>query len=316
MLNSDKSGLSIFDNFHVDFNLAKWKNRKTKNTTPEESNSFRRFNRNIRGGMSSFVINPEPSSMVIFGADASGSDISNKNVKFFDWLFGRDKKRKKMEEDARQKALQAPNFTVSTHEEIVTEMDPRGFFESVKNSAEELTLLKERFYNYENAIQYLQRTGQTAMLERMNHELEIHRAESQLYAMGFTKVVTEENVVQFAKKICKELRLDWIKNFTRVIPEKVLLTKEKLDEKMVFDNYVIMHYDPYRNGALKTLKERAEEEKDPILFGVILGSNKLYYVADWMDEYCDLTFDKLVETLGEEAINANDISVEIKMKEF
>lgn len=85
---------------------------------------------------------------------------------------------------------------------------------------------------------------------------------------------------------------------------------------MVFDNYVIMHYDPYRNGTLKTLKERAEEEKDPILFGVILGSNKLYYVADWMDEYCDLTFDKLVETLGEEAINANDISVEIKMKEF
>ena len=43
----------------------------------------------------------------------------------------------------------------------------------------------------------------------------------------------------------------------------------------------------------------AEEikKRDPIVFGVIAGSNKLYYITDWVDEYCDLTLAKFVDTL-------------------
>ena len=49
------------------------------------------------------------------------------------------------------------------------------------------------------------------------------------------------------------------------------------------------------------LKETAKEEakrRDPIIFGVIAGSKKLYYVDDWVDEYCDLTLDAFVDSLG------------------
>ena len=44
-------------------------------------------------------------------------------------------------------------------------------------------------------------------------------------------------------------------------------------------------------------EEEKRIKKDPILFGVIYGSNKLYYIADWVDEYCDLTWDQVVEKL-------------------
>jgi hypothetical protein len=31
---------------------------------------------------------------------------------------------------------------------------------------------------------------------------------------------------------------------------------------------------------------------------LIAGSNKLYYVADWVDEYCDLTLEKFIDVIG------------------
>lgn len=320
MLNNDKTGLLIFDNFHIDFNLPKWKKRES-NVTSGDSDSISsgpRFNRFTRTGgtiaNSGFLFVPE-NPLVINGIPVDGNvGVENKKASFFDKIFGREKKRKKLELERIQKEMQAPNFKIEEAPAITEEITPREFFESVKNSAEELKLAHDRFENYEKAIEHLKRTGQVAILERMEYELEIHRAETQLYATGFTKVITEDNVIEFAKKSCRDIRIDWIKNFTRLIPEKVIEAKEKCDANLIFDNYVVMHYDPYKDGTLKTLGDiKKEQEKDPILFGVISGSNKLYYIGDWIDEYCDLTFDKLVEKLGEDAIKANDLTVEVKI---
>lgn len=322
MLNNDKTGLLIFDNFHIDFNLPKWQARNNS-TTLGDSDSFStspRFNssrRTATGG--SFVISPVndgiflPVTGTVMSGDVSGGEP--KKASLFDRIFGREKKRKKAELERIQAQMQQPNFIVKEESApVVEEISAKEFFESVKNSAEELKLANDRFANYEKAIAHLKRTGQIAVLERMEYELDIHRAETQLYATGFTKVITEENVVEFAKKSCRDVRIDWIKNFTRLIPEAVIDAKEKCDANLIFDNYVIMHYDPYKDGSLKTLDDiKKEQEKDPILFGVISGSTKLYYIGDWIDEYCDLTFDKLVQTLGEDAVKANDLTVDIKI---
>lgn len=324
MLNWEKSGLEIFDNFHIDFNLPKWKERMNKSANEGDVGTVPTFNtmsRTRTGGVTNgFLLTPTASFTVNGGIDGSPAKAEEapKKINFFDKLFGRAKKRRLLEEQRIKEEMEAPNFEVvdpsSDHLQNTVELTVEEFFASVKNSAEELELVKERYANYEKSISHLKRSGQLAVLERMEHELEIHRAETQLFAIGFRKVITEENVSEFAKKGCRELRLDWIKNFARLIPEAVLDAKEKCDENNIFDNYVILHYDPYKNGTQKTQAEiEAERKKDPILFGVIAGSNKLYYVADWIDEYCDLTFDKIVEKLGEDAIKANDLTVDIKI---
>ena len=43
--------------------------------------------------------------------------------------------------------------------------------------------------------------------------------------------------------------------------------------------------------------------KDPVVFGIIKETDKLYFVADWIDEYCDLTFRKIVDVVGREEIS-------------
>jgi hypothetical protein len=67
-----------------------------------------------------------------------------------------------------------------------------------------------------------------------------------------------------------------------------------LDKLCVFDNYVILHYDPEGKSTKLTDEERKKKE-DPILFGVISGSRRLYHVHSWKDELCDLTIDQIIE---------------------
>ncbi|HEY8094921.1 MAG TPA: hypothetical protein VIE65_02365 [Methylobacter sp.] len=54
--------------------------------------------------------------------------------------------------------------------------------------------------------------------------------------------------------------------------------------------------------AYSETKAEIEARKDPILFGMIKGRRILYYICDWVDEYCDLTLDQIADTIGKETI--------------
>lgn len=277
MLNNRKDGLLIFDRFEVDLQLPKH-NKKNKNNVSsygismDSDSSFNGFA--IGGG---FVL---PSS------DSSDSNISfngktsfaKRVILFFKELF-----KKK------------PKLTVS------------DFFKLVKASAIDTVKYTDRVNNYINALTHAKNNNQAALVQDIQQKIDEIKYESILFAGGFTTVITEEQVVKFYKECQKGLELTWIRNFIRVIPEKAANKKKEADALEVFDNFVILHYDPEK-------KAFKEEEKDPILFGVIRGSRKLYYIADWVDEYCDLTLDQFIEKFGDEAIKANDITVNIKLK--
>ena len=47
---------------------------------------------------------------------------------------------------------------------------------------------------------------------------------------------------------------------------------------------------------------------------MIKNSNKLYFIGDWIDEYCDLTFDKIIDTMGKELIEKDYLVDKIDLK--
>lgn len=171
------------------------------------------------------------------------------------------------------------------------------FFRSVKDSVENLEVVKERSAGYEAALLRAKQGGQTALFEQLTDNLVAVRAETQLIAMGLTKFLTEEPLIEFVKKAKKGLRLDWVENFVRVIPDDLLAKKSDADARGVFDNYVVLHYDPEAKSWSETEAQKASR-RDPILFGLIKGRRRLYYVGDWVDEFCDLTLDQIADTLG------------------
>ena len=178
------------------------------------------------------------------------------------------------------------------------------FFSEIKKNAK---LNKEDYANrvegYITALKTADIAGQEAFKERLLRDLVINKYESVLYATGNYYVVKEETAVEFAKKAEKGVNLVYAKNYLRPIPIDVVNKIKEMNELEIFDNYVIMHYDPENRYSDKTHAEKVKEEqkkRDPILFGVIAGSNKLYYITDWEDEYCNLTLDEFVSVLQTE----------------
>ena len=174
---------------------------------------------------------------------------------------------------------------------------PTEFFDEVKDNVSEFPKLEEHIDYINEKMAILQKSGQIDMMLKFKERLQLIESEIKVRDGGFKHFVTEDNIVKFVLKSVRGLKLDYILKFDRIIPEDVVATKDKAEELLIFDNYVVLHYDPASAELLKKEVQATEEKKDPILFGLIKGSNKLYFIDDWIDEFCDLTFDKLIEAI-------------------
>ena len=173
-------------------------------------------------------------------------------------------------------------------------------FDLVLSNPEELKVYKERGDAFQEMLANAKAAGQKSLIVQLEAEREIRNFENALFAKGMKKYISEAQLLKFVRGCERGLCLDWVRNFTRVIPKEVVAAKVRCDEAGLFDNYVVLHFDPENKGTTK--EDRAAEEarkRDPILFGVMRGSRKLYFVGDWVDEFCDLTFQQLVDKLGD-----------------
>ena len=177
-------------------------------------------------------------------------------------------------------------------------MDALQFFSLVKASSKEsVATYRDRVSDYLKSIHNAVTVGQTALVEDLLRGLVTNKYESVLFAEGLYYVVNEQQMVSFVKQCEKGIKLEYIKNFTRPMPQDIVDKIAKINQLEVFDNYVVLYYDPDGKIYKETAREEAKR-KDPIIFGVIAGSEKLYYVADWVDEYCDLTLEAFIDAIG------------------
>lgn len=183
--------------------------------------------------------------------------------------------------------------------------DLRLFFEHVKGNMSELDFdnINEVINKYDSVLNNAKSNNQIALTEQILDYIDVLKNEIVLCNTGFNRFLNEEDVVSFYNIASKHdkyntnLYLTYIKNFCKNIPTEITELKIKADELKVFDNYVILHYD-YDGKSVKDTKEEIEKKRDPILFGVFKNSNRLYFIGDWIDEYCDLTLDGLIKTIG------------------
>jgi hypothetical protein len=293
----DKSKLDIFENFQSDLNLPKFD--KNKATSVELTGSLQTSTQGITifSGSGSWGTTPTAQNNAIISWDGIGQSEGNSD--YFqikekkDGFLSRWFSKKKKEKEDKKKAMTILNF-----------------FSSLAQSLNEIPSYQDIALHYETAISNAAKAGQTALVEQFKSRLESAKSEIQLVNAGLNKYLVEGQIVDFYNKANKEqkLKLTWIKNFIKPIPSKILDAKTKLDEQFIFDNYVILHYDP-NNDATTLTKQEEEIKKDPILFGLIRGSRRLYYVGDWVDDYCNLTLDVVVETLGEYVNTVNNEKV-------
>jgi hypothetical protein len=160
--------------------------------------------------------------------------------------------------------------------DTLSELEPDG-----KKSDEEI----------KGMLEALEKSKQKAAIKSIIKHQSIKSLEDKLVAAGITQYQTEESIIKFIKQCKKGLCLTEIEKFERNIPEDVMVKFDAAEVTRVFDNYLILYYDP------KKIDNRYyTAEKDPILFGVIKGSDKLHYIADWVDEFCNLTYADILKS--------------------
>jgi hypothetical protein len=275
MLNREKTRLQIFESFQKDFQL-----NKLNDILPvdEQQNGL--------------VFNGDTKTS--FGFNTGITNGSGEIVG--DWGYNQPQR------DTLFSRLKRAFFPNSPKPPKESKFDVNKFFGDVKESftmdaGETIEKQKERITRiYEQA----KRMHQVALVEKLEQEALRISMEMRLIENGFPIFVDEEEIVKFCNdNEAQNMKLDWIKNFSRPVPEEVGQEMSKAVSANLFENYVVMHYDPANNGTLATRAEQQadlERRRDPILFGVLSCSTRLYYIGDWEDEYCDLRLTDIIGT--------------------
>lgn len=173
--------------------------------------------------------------------------------------------------------------------QMITDEELKGFY------AAGMTLLKK-----------YQITGQIAAAKKLLFHLACCEKEHALLQLGLSKYVMQDDVKFYMEQVNSNVKLVELPLYEREIPDEIVKVIEQV--KPIFGDGLWVLYTDYSmtekdKKSQQAAVDRARMSKDPILFGVFYSEedrtmNERYYVlADWIDEYCDLTMEKFMEEL-------------------
>lgn len=193
-------------------------------------------------------------------------------------------------------------MTTNAQNNKLEELSPSKYFETLKEKKNQVSD-KELSRFYDNAIALLNKyqiTGQTEGMKKLIFLIETVEKERKLVKMGINTFVYYEDVAEYIDDIAKNVvKIIELERYERDLPDEAVEIISQT--KHIFDKFYIVFTD--YTGKIEKQVERARREKDPILFGTfqIAESNSLlerfYFLADWEDEYCDLTLGKMVSEI-------------------
>lgn len=152
-------------------------------------------------------------------------------------------------------------------------------------------------------------TNQTRLANMCATNLELLIKEQNAINHGYTEIINRADFDAWVTDVMERNKSDSsvlpissieLSQYPRTIPDDVV--EEIAKAKDIFDDMVVVFTD-YTGEAERQVKKE-KMDKDPILFGIfytktesgnVMPSKRLYFIADWEDEYCDLTFDELIK---------------------
>lgn len=189
-------------------------------------------------------------------------------------------------------------------------MSPYDYFQSVKNSIKSMDndSLEKMYTAASSLMEKYKAFGQSKAEKRLAFHVKTLLKESSLLDLGINKFVHRDDITDFIDHISKKpVKIIEMKNYPREIPDEML--DIVLKTKGIFDEFYILFTDYSGDGLVNEVKK----ERDPILFGGFCTNNRdivaerFYYLGDWVDEYCDLTLDKLIKETSKDIVKTISI---------
>ena len=178
-------------------------------------------------------------------------------------------------------------------------MTPQEYFDAVKERKHHITNEQLQAI-YDNCLELLNKykiTGQTRGMEKLLFHLKCIEKEQEIVAMGIDTFIYRDDIEFYISEVASDVvKIIDIESYEREIPDETVAVITKVKDK--FDQLYIVFTD--YSGNVERQVEAERRNKDPILFGTFQEAetrsviDRFYYLGDWVDEYCDLTLDKMV----------------------
>lgn len=207
-----------------------------------------------------------------------------------------------------------------------SELSPQEYFEVMKNKKNTISS-KDLEKIYENCLELANKyriTGQIRGLRKILFCMESIEKEQRLVEMGITTFIYRDDIDFYIDSVSRNrnqdkrpIKIIELERYEREIPDEIVDVIDKTKE--LFDQMYIVYTD--YTGKEERKIEAEKKQKDPILFGTFQNREKkvcvdrFYYLGDWVDEYCDLTLDKMInetEKLGRNIIRTINTPKEVE----
>lgn len=184
----------------------------------------------------------------------------------------------------------------------MSQYDPQEYFDYIKSKTHGIDdqKLAKAYEAAEYLISKYQKTGQREAMKKLLFQLEVIERERQIIKLGIDKFVYRDDIDEYIDDVAKNVvKIIELERYEREIPDEIVEVIEAT--RQYFDAMYVVFTDYTGKVGRKVEKER--REKDPILFGTFEDDankvliNRFYYLGDWVDDYCDLTLEKMVSEM-------------------
>lgn len=184
--------------------------------------------------------------------------------------------------------------------------EAKDYFQVIKTnnltiSSESLTV---QTYQLVENLKKAKLLGQDKLFNRLKFYIDASKKQVQLIDTQFNTYVESQLISDYIEKVQPKnsVKIVELSRYVRVIPDKNMNDIIKAKELNIFDDILILYTD-FTNQRNETKAEKAviARNKDPIAFGVFrdkkqeISHPKFFVISDWIDEWCDLNFDKLID---------------------
>ena len=201
-------------------------------------------------------------------------------------------------------------------------LTPQEYFNIVKERKHKVTE-EDLVRIYDNCLELIQKyikTGQVKAAKKLMFHLDCLEKEKDIIKAGVDTFVYRSDIEDYIDNVAKDVvKVIDLENYERDIPEEVVEIIEKVKDKFTKMYVIFTDY----TGKVERSVEKERREKDPILFGTLQDEatrtiiERFYYVADWVDEYCDLTLDRMVDEMATKGKNiSHGISLPVDVEEL
>lgn len=215
------------------------------------------------------------------------------------------------------------NSSVQVASELKNEgirVEPNEYFRHLKGKLQE-TEEKELYASLEyllSTVKDAKSLGQEKLLSSVKLNSRIILNELKLNAIGINKFVYRNDLKEFIDKVtpANSVKVIELERFPRIIPQHVVQEIKRVKDLNLFDKYCVIFTD-FTKQTYSTPEEKKviNRNRDPIIFGYFEDSKtnekgeRFYFIADWEDEYCDLTIEKLANKMAKDKIGEGVVTI-------